>query len=121
MLCLHGQHHLGQSYYPCWADLHWTADSVGPEARLQIISPIQVCLINHNHSIYFITLYSPLRNNRMASSEPTASKYFACDVAAYSDAELDHFLEEHRLDGGAMVVEVEDPENLPQSFIQRLR
>lgn len=57
----------------------------------------------------------------MASSEDPAPKYFARDIAAYSDAELDQYLEEHRLDGGAMAVEVEDPENLPQSFIERLR
>ncbi|KAH8746635.1 hypothetical protein F5883DRAFT_721544 [Diaporthe sp. PMI_573] len=57
----------------------------------------------------------------MDSVEFTNPKYFARDVVAFSDAELDQYLEEHRLDGGAMFVEVEDPENLPQSFIQRLR
>jgi hypothetical protein len=57
----------------------------------------------------------------MASPESISRKYLASDVVAFSDAQLDQYLEEHRLDGGAMVVEVEDPENLPQSFIQRLR
>lgn len=48
-------------------------------------------------------------------------KYFAREVVAFNDAELDRFLEENSLNDGAMVVEVEDPENLPASFIQRLR
>lgn len=51
----------------------------------------------------------------------TTRKYFASEVAAYSDAELDRYLEEQSLGDGAMVVEVEDPQNLPASFIQRLR
>ncbi|KAI5924571.1 hypothetical protein F4810DRAFT_709528 [Camillea tinctor] len=42
-------------------------------------------------------------------------------IAAFSDAELDQYLEEHCLRGGIVTVEVEDPENLPPSFIQRLR
>ncbi|SPQ20562.1 d69b2386-a171-44d6-8e59-52cca8eefe89 [Thermothielavioides terrestris] len=45
----------------------------------------------------------------------------ACDIIAYSDDELDRYLDEHRLDGGAIDVDVDDPENLPESFIQRLR
>lgn len=57
----------------------------------------------------------------MASSDFPTRRYLAREVIAYSDAELDQFLEEHALDGGAMVVEVEDPENLPETFIQRLR
>ncbi|KAH8757881.1 hypothetical protein F5883DRAFT_428179, partial [Diaporthe sp. PMI_573] len=57
----------------------------------------------------------------MVSSEPISRKYLARDVVAYSDAELDQYLEEHCLDGGPIVVDVEDPENLPESFIQRLR
>ncbi|KAF2254618.1 hypothetical protein BU26DRAFT_537334 [Trematosphaeria pertusa] len=52
----------------------------------------------------------------MASSEISAPKLFARDIAAYSDAELDRYLEENR-----RYVDVEDPENLPDSFIQRLR
>ncbi|KAH8743245.1 hypothetical protein F5883DRAFT_48465 [Diaporthe sp. PMI_573] len=57
----------------------------------------------------------------MASSESISRKYFARDVVAYSDAELDQYLEECCVDGGPMVVDVEDPENLPETFIQRLR
>ncbi|KAF2189914.1 hypothetical protein K469DRAFT_683268 [Zopfia rhizophila CBS 207.26] len=52
----------------------------------------------------------------MTSSPPLSPKLFARDLAAYSDAELDRYLEE-----SGRVVEVEDPENLPESFIQRLR
>ena len=57
----------------------------------------------------------------MASSEYTSSTLLARDVVAYSDAELDRYLDEQSLEGGATVVHVKDPENLPQSFIQRLR
>ncbi|KAF2193575.1 hypothetical protein K469DRAFT_745128 [Zopfia rhizophila CBS 207.26] len=52
----------------------------------------------------------------MTSSPLLSPKLFARDLAAYSDAELDRYLEE-----SGRVVEVEDPENLPESFIQRLR
>ncbi|KAF2191913.1 hypothetical protein K469DRAFT_735781 [Zopfia rhizophila CBS 207.26] len=52
----------------------------------------------------------------MTFSPPLSLKLFTRDLAAYSDAELDRYLEESR-----RVVEVEDPENLPDSFIQRLR
>jgi hypothetical protein len=45
----------------------------------------------------------------------------ARDIAAFSDAQLDQDLTEHRLEGGAAAVHVQDPENLPESFIQRLR
>ncbi|KAI3328348.1 hypothetical protein F4824DRAFT_483723 [Ustulina deusta] len=48
-------------------------------------------------------------------------KLLACDLAAFSDVELDRYLDEHRLQCGARIVEVEDPENLSESFIQRLR
>ena len=57
----------------------------------------------------------------MASSECTPRKFYAHELAAYSDAELDQYLDEHRHGSGPMVVEVEDPENLPEIFIQRLR
>jgi hypothetical protein len=57
----------------------------------------------------------------MASSQSAPRKYFARDVAAYNNTELDQYLEEHCVDGRAIVVDVEDPENLPESFIQRLR
>ncbi|KAF2188832.1 hypothetical protein K469DRAFT_765828 [Zopfia rhizophila CBS 207.26] len=52
----------------------------------------------------------------MTSSPPLSPKLFARDLAAYSDAELNRYLEE-----SGRVVEVEDPENLPEDFIQRLR
>ncbi|KAI1170349.1 hypothetical protein F4777DRAFT_569465 [Nemania sp. FL0916] len=46
---------------------------------------------------------------------------FASEVSAYSDAELDQFLDASRLPNGHRVVTVQDPDNLPESFIQRLR
>ncbi|POS72348.1 hypothetical protein DHEL01_v209259 [Diaporthe helianthi] len=58
----------------------------------------------------------------MASNiELTSPKLFARELVAFSDAQLKQYLEDHRLDGGAMFIEVEDPQNLPPSFIQRLR
>ncbi|KAI1421200.1 hypothetical protein F5Y12DRAFT_787643 [Xylaria sp. FL1777] len=57
----------------------------------------------------------------MASSKPESPKIFARDLVAFNDAELDQYLEAHRLEGGATAVNLEDPENLPESFIQRLR
>ncbi|KAK3333490.1 hypothetical protein B0T19DRAFT_127539 [Cercophora scortea] len=58
----------------------------------------------------------------MACSRDTSPTIRAHVIAAYSDAELDRYLDEHRLEGGgAAVVDVEDWENLPQSFIQRLK
>ncbi|KAJ9137658.1 hypothetical protein NKR23_g8955 [Pleurostoma richardsiae] len=45
-----------------------------------------------------------------------ASKLLAREIAAYDDAELDRYLEE-----SGRLVRVQDPENLPESFIQRLR
>ncbi|KAF2178472.1 hypothetical protein K469DRAFT_754523 [Zopfia rhizophila CBS 207.26] len=52
----------------------------------------------------------------MTSPEPISPKLFARDITAYSDAELDRYLEET-----GRTVGVEDPENLPEDFIQRLR
>lgn len=43
-------------------------------------------------------------------------KVHARDIVAYSDAELDRYLDQRRF-GGPIVVDVEDPENLPESFI----
>lgn len=57
----------------------------------------------------------------MAVPEPPPRKRLASEVAAFSDTELDRYLEEDRLECGVIEVEVEDPENLPESFIQRLR
>ncbi|KAK4143515.1 uncharacterized protein C8A04DRAFT_28707 [Dichotomopilus funicola] len=45
----------------------------------------------------------------------------ASEVAVFTDAELDDFLEASCLPNGDRVVEVEDPDNLPESFLQRLR
>jgi hypothetical protein len=46
----------------------------------------------------------------------------ARNLVALSDAELDRYLKQHRLDDGVAIdIDVEDPENLPESFIQRLR
>lgn len=45
----------------------------------------------------------------------------AHEIAAFSDIELDQYLDEHRLGSGGVDIDVEDPENLPESFIQRLR
>ncbi|KAI0008694.1 hypothetical protein F4779DRAFT_628283 [Xylariaceae sp. FL0662B] len=57
----------------------------------------------------------------MASSQYTSRTILARDIVAYSDAELDRYLEERRFDDGAVDINVEDPENLSPSFIQRLR
>jgi hypothetical protein len=50
-----------------------------------------------------------------------APKLLANDVAAFGDAELDQYLQGSRLTRGVAIVQVEDWENLPESFIQRLR
>ncbi|PQE09032.1 ankyrin 23 unc44 protein [Rutstroemia sp. NJR-2017a BBW] len=52
----------------------------------------------------------------MPSSQTETAKLFAGDIAAYSDAEVDQYLE-----ANGRCVKVEDPENLPEDFIQRLR
>jgi hypothetical protein len=63
----------------------------------------------------------------MATSQHTSETISARAIAAYSDAELDKYLDEHehRLAGGGATVvdidDIEDSENLPKSFIQRLR
>ncbi|KAK4149736.1 hypothetical protein C8A00DRAFT_37666 [Chaetomidium leptoderma] len=58
----------------------------------------------------------------MSSREHTPGTLRARDLVAFSDAELDRYLEQHRLDDGVAIdIDVEDPENLPESFIQRLR
>jgi hypothetical protein len=57
----------------------------------------------------------------MAASHHTTGKILARDITAFTDAELDQYLEEHSLEGGATAIDVADPENLPPSFIQRLR
>ncbi|KAI1277754.1 hypothetical protein F5Y07DRAFT_362815 [Xylaria sp. FL0933] len=57
----------------------------------------------------------------MDASERKSRKWLACDLVALTDAELDQYLEDHRLQSGTTLVEVEDPQNLSESFIQRLR
>ncbi len=57
----------------------------------------------------------------MAASSQTPSKILARDIVAYTNEELDGYLAEHTREGGAVVVAVADPENLPESFLQRLR
>ncbi|KAH8745905.1 hypothetical protein F5883DRAFT_263302 [Diaporthe sp. PMI_573] len=77
--------------------------------------------IHHKCPLSIIPRSSALCNNRMASSGCTSRKIFACEIVAYNDAELDQYLEEHCVDGGVVDVDVQDPENLPPSFIERLR
>jgi hypothetical protein len=59
----------------------------------------------------------------MAFAESTRRQALAArDLVALSDAELDRYMDDHRLDGGdAVDLDVPDPENLPESFLQRLR
>ncbi|KAI1306664.1 hypothetical protein F5Y03DRAFT_354120 [Xylaria venustula] len=57
----------------------------------------------------------------MTSLECKARKWLARDLIALSDVELDQYLEQNRLECGVRVVDVEDPENVPESFIERLR
>ncbi|KAI1345684.1 hypothetical protein F5Y01DRAFT_322843 [Xylaria sp. FL0043] len=57
----------------------------------------------------------------MDSAEDKARKWLASDLAALSDAELDRYLAAQRSESGITHVQVEDPQNLSQSFIQRLR
>ncbi|TVY64159.1 hypothetical protein LSUE1_G008648 [Lachnellula suecica] len=52
----------------------------------------------------------------MALPRPEASKLFARDIAAYNDIELDQYLE-----ANGRCIKVQDPENLPEDFLQRLR
>lgn len=57
----------------------------------------------------------------MSSYQRVSSKLYARDLAAYTDSELDQYLENQRRELGTATVVVEDPQNLPESFIQRLR
>ncbi|KAK4137335.1 hypothetical protein BT67DRAFT_453680 [Trichocladium antarcticum] len=62
--------------------------------------------------------------DKMAAVQHVPGLMLARDLVAFSDAELDRYLEEQRLEGGcggATAVRVQDPENLPESFIHRLR
>ncbi|AEO71090.1 uncharacterized protein THITE_2123116 [Thermothielavioides terrestris NRRL 8126] len=53
----------------------------------------------------------------MTDSGHTHEKVCARDIVAHSDAELNRYLDEHRPDGGAIDLDVDDPGNLPESFI----
>lgn len=57
----------------------------------------------------------------MASPMFTSRQVFARDLVSVTDAELDLYLEEHRLEDGAPDIDLEDPENLLDIFNQRLR
>ncbi|KAK7947741.1 uncharacterized protein PG986_008627 [Apiospora aurea] len=57
----------------------------------------------------------------MAANADNGHKPLARDVAEYDDAELGAFLEESKRRHGMYVIDVTDPENLPQGFINRLR
>lgn len=61
-------------------------------------------------------------NQPVPSIEALPQKIRAADLVALSDTGLGRYLEEHRLDGGVGIhIDVEDPENLPGSFIEKLR
>ena len=57
----------------------------------------------------------------MDFSEQAPRKLLARNIVAFNDAELDQYLEESRKESGVRTVDVEDPENLPEGFIDRLR
>ncbi|KAK8077066.1 hypothetical protein PG996_003236 [Apiospora saccharicola] len=57
----------------------------------------------------------------MADNADQWQKPLARDVAEYSDAKLDEFLEKSKGRHGMYVIDVSEPENLPDSFINRLR
>lgn len=52
----------------------------------------------------------------MTSPMFTSRQVFARDLVAVTDAELDLYLEEHRLEDGASDIDLEDPENLADIF-----
>ncbi|KAI1813668.1 hypothetical protein GGS20DRAFT_466839 [Poronia punctata] len=57
----------------------------------------------------------------MASSErQPRKKLLAREIVEFSDEELDRYLSDNKL-GQTTLISVEDPKNLPESFIQRLR
>ena len=64
---------------------------------------------------------SDLRVDKMAASSQTPRKILARDIVAFTDEELDRYLAEHTQQGGEVVIAVADHENLPESFLQRLR
>jgi hypothetical protein len=71
---------------------------------------------------------------KMSLIQSQVPKLFARDIARYSDAELDQYLEANGRSGfppnfmvskvakfTQRLVDVQDPENLPEDFIQTLR
>ncbi|PGG98115.1 hypothetical protein GX51_06964 [Blastomyces parvus] len=52
----------------------------------------------------------------MASPGPNRPKLFARDIISYTDSELDQYIKDNN-----RIVTVEDPQNLTEDFIQRLR
>ncbi|KAI0184601.1 hypothetical protein EV127DRAFT_474153 [Xylaria flabelliformis] len=57
----------------------------------------------------------------MANTWNEPRKPLARSIAAYSDAELDTFLQESMRKHGVQLIDVEDPENLSETFINRLK
>ncbi len=57
----------------------------------------------------------------MAASSQTPGRILARDILAFTDEELDHYLAQHTHEGGTVLITVADYENLPESFLQRLR
>lgn len=57
----------------------------------------------------------------MTTAKPPSQAPLASELVSLSDAELDSYLQELLSQSDSTVVKVADPENLPPSFIQRLR
>ncbi|KAI0864160.1 hypothetical protein F4860DRAFT_511016 [Xylaria cubensis] len=57
----------------------------------------------------------------MANTGNEPRKPLAREIAAYSDAELDTFLQESMRKHGVQLIDVEDPESLSETFINRLK
>lgn len=74
----------------------------------------QVFLINPRKSSTFC-------NDIMASYQKVFSKFYAHDLAAYTDSKLDQYLENQRCELESIIVVIENSQNLPECFIQRLR
>jgi hypothetical protein len=56
------------------------------------------------------------------TTDVARTKLYARDLVALSDADLDVFLAQLRAEGGGIaIIAVEDPQNLPTAFIERLR
>ncbi|KAI0548078.1 hypothetical protein F4679DRAFT_585836 [Xylaria curta] len=57
----------------------------------------------------------------MANTGNEPRKLLAREIAAYSDAKLDNLLQESMRRHGVQIIEVEDPENLSETFINCLK